>query len=280
MGRDLHGTLHISGQSPQPGGKPCRTTLCSSVVGALRFGRGISFFTGEGDRGKMGGRAERWEGQPRVKGHPGVGSWCSSAPGQVQVPQGGSSLVQGGSWPGTVDGDLGMGVEADKLRRPGQASAPGRGRKEETRDPRASRRTPRARPGESSRGRSAEAGRSGRRVGSGPGAALSGGAPPRLGLAGGAASGFRRGRRAAARGRGRSGGVTCARAPGRLVMPRGGAAGGPGGGRRSELGRDSQEPGSPAAAAAAARVRAGSPWIRAPGPRGTGSAAGAVPGQP
>lgn len=39
---------------------------------------------------------------------------------------------------GLLNGDLGLGVEADKLRRPGWASAAGRSGKEETGTPRAS----------------------------------------------------------------------------------------------------------------------------------------------
>lgn len=104
------------------------------------FGRGNQLLHRErGIEARWVERSWRWEGQPRVKGHPGVGSWCSSA----QVRSGASGWEFSGAGrklAGLLDGDLGMGVEADKLRRPGRASAPGRGGKEETRDPRASRR--------------------------------------------------------------------------------------------------------------------------------------------
>ena len=135
-------------------------------------------------------------------------------------------------------------------------------------------------PGSPARGRSAEAGRSGSRVGSGPGFVLSGGAPlPRL------RPPVRRRLRFPEGPQGSGAGGR-----GRHVRPgpgagwssrRGGAAGGPGRGRGRSSGRDSREPVPRRRRRRRPGVRAGSPReFRVPGPRGTVSAAGAVRGQP
>lgn len=74
-------------------------------------------------------------GSAQGEGACGVGSWPT-------VLRSGASgwefSGRGRKLAGLLNGDLGLGVEADKLRRPGWASAAGRGGKEETGTPRAS----------------------------------------------------------------------------------------------------------------------------------------------